>query len=134
MVKLLILLHRRPDFTVADFRRYVEEIHLPLVKRLPGLRRVMVNWSHPGWPAGLPGFSDGDGVAEDWFDSIEALRAALASPEGQAVAADGPKHLDVSRTRLLVAEEQEIVLSDGAMGAAMSAGAGVEMSAGKSWE
>ena len=128
MVKLLILLHRRPDFTVADFRRYVEEIHLPLVKRLPGLRRVVVNWSHPGWPAGLPGFSDGDGVAEDWFDSIEALRAALASPEGQAVAADGPKHLDMSRTRLLVAEEQEIALPYDAVTV------GVEMGAGKSWE
>ena len=128
MVKLLILLYRRPDFTLADFRRYVEETHLPLVKRLPGLRRVVVNWSHPGWSAGLPGFSDGDGVAEDWFDSLEALQAALASPEGQAVAADGPKHLDMSRTKLLVAEEQEIALPGDAVGA------GAEMGAGKSWE
>jgi uncharacterized protein (TIGR02118 family) len=132
VVKLLILLHRRPDFTVPEFRRYVEETHLPLVMRMPGLRRVAVNWSHPEWPAGIPGFSDGDGVAEDWFDSIEALRAALASPEGQAVAADGPKHLDMSRTKLLVAEEQEIALPDGAVGA--GAGAEMGMGTGKSWE
>ena len=117
MVKLLIVLYRRPDFDAERFRRYVEESHLPLVVRLPGLRRMMVNWAHPGWPAGLPGFSDCDGIAEDWFDSVEALQAALASPQGQAVAADGPNHLDLSRTRLLVAEEQEVAVPGGAVGA-----------------
>jgi uncharacterized protein (TIGR02118 family) len=126
VVKLLIVLYRRPDFDAERFRRYVEEIHLPLVGRLPGLRRVMVNWAHPGWPAGLPGFSDCDGIAEDWFDSVEALQAALASPRGQAVAADGPNHLDLTRTRLLVAEEQEVAVPGGAGGAGGAVGAAAE--------
>src|ERR671932_318858 len=86
MLKLMLLLHRRPDLTPEEFRRYWHDQHQALLRRLPGLRRLVLNDPLPtadGAPAAC------DGIAEDWFDSPEALQAALASPEGQTVAAGG---------------------------------------------
>jgi uncharacterized protein (TIGR02118 family) len=47
-------------------------------------------------------------VAEDWFDDLAAMGAAFDSPEGQAVIADAPNFLDMSRFQLLVVEEQDV--------------------------
>jgi uncharacterized protein (TIGR02118 family) len=113
VVKLMLLLYRRPDLSPDDFRRYLRETHLPLVARLPGLRRTVVNLPLPGAPAapGAPDLPPGcDAVGEDWFDSVESLQAALDSPEGQAAGADGPNFLDMGRTVMLVMEEEEVAL------------------------
>lgn len=107
MVKVVVLLPRRSDLSREDFERYMRETHLPLVVRLPGLRRVVVNWALPD-PNGLePAY---DAVAEDWFDDAQAVGTAFASPEGKAVAEDVPNLLDMSRFVLLVAEEEEVSL------------------------
>src|SRR5215213_5963203 len=42
-----------------------------------------------------------DAVAEDWFDDLAAMGAAFASPESQAVLADAPNFLDMSRLQVL---------------------------------
>ena len=110
VVKLMLLLYRRPDLSPDDFRRYLQESHMPLVARLPGLRRTVVNLPLAGAP-GAPELPPGcDAVGEDWFDSVESLQAALASPEGQAAGADAPNFLDVDRTEMLVMEEEEVPL------------------------
>jgi uncharacterized protein (TIGR02118 family) len=88
-----------------------------MVARLPGLRRLVVNWVLPD-PNGPP--PSYDAVAEDWFDDAAAMGAAFASPEGQAVVADGPNYLDLSRFALLVVEEGNVPLPTGS--AASSAG------------
>jgi hypothetical protein len=41
------------------------------------------------------------------------MGAAFASPDGQAVLADAPNFLDMSRLQLLVVEEEEIPLAPG---------------------
>ena len=68
-----------PDF----FERHYREIHVPLVKKLPGMRRY--TFSRDAAPV------RGDlhyRVAEVDFDDLTALRQAFASPEGLAAAAD----------------------------------------------
>jgi uncharacterized protein (TIGR02118 family) len=110
VVKLVLLLYRRPDLSPDDFRRHLRESHLPLVARLPGLRRTVVNLPLPGAPAASDLPPGCDAVGEDWFDNVESLQAALASPEGQAAGADGPNFLDVGRTEMLVMEEEEVAL------------------------
>ena len=94
MVKVIVLLPRRPDMSPEAFGQHLRETHLPLVTKLPGLRRLVVNWVLPD-PNGSP--LAHDAVSEDWFDDAAAMGAALASPEGQAVAADVPNFLDPSR-------------------------------------
>ena len=106
MVKVIVLLPRRVDRGQEEFRRYLDGKHLPLVRRLPGLQRLVINYVMPAPDGTAPAY---DAVAEDWFDSPEAMQAALASPEGQAVYADTPNFADVGRLALLVVQESTIV-------------------------
>ena len=86
------------------------EQHLPLVTTLPGLRRLVINHVLPD-PNGPP--PPYNGVAEDWFDDLAAMGAAFESPEGQAVLADAPNFLDMSRLQVLAVEEEDIPLATG---------------------
>jgi uncharacterized protein (TIGR02118 family) len=114
-MKVIVLLPRRADMSPEAFKQHLRETHLPLVTKLPGLRRLVLNWVLPDPNQPPPAY---DAVAEDWFDDGAAMGAALATPEGQAVAADMPNFLDPSRVALLVVEERV---------AAMVAGVGVQV-------
>jgi uncharacterized protein (TIGR02118 family) len=117
MVKVIVLLPRRADMSPEAFKQHMRETHLPLVTKLPGLRRSVLNWVLPDPNGPPPAY---DAVAEDWFDDPAAMGAALASLEGQAVAADMPNFLDPSRSAFLVVEEEDVPLPTGS--AASSAG------------
>ena len=108
MVKVVLLLHRRADMSIDEFRRYWHERHRPLVERLPGLRRLVLNDVLPSLDEAEPAC---DGIAEDWFDSVESMQAAFASPEAQAVSADVVNFLDLSRFQMLMVTEQEVPLA-----------------------
>ena len=105
MVKLMVVLHRRDGLSPDEFRHYWREHHAPLLRQLPGLTRLVFNYAQPD-AAGAPPACDG--ISEDWFESVEALGAAFASPAGQAVAADAPNFLDLGRVQMLVVEEEEM--------------------------
>ena len=108
MVKIVLLLHRRADLSVDEFRQYWHETHRPLLERLPGLRRLVLNDVLPG-PDGAPATCDG--IAEDWFDSVEAMQTAFASPEAQAVTDDVANFLDLTRFQMLMVAEHEVPLA-----------------------
>ena len=61
-MKVIVLLPRRADMSQEAFGQHLRETHLPLVTKLPGLRRLVVNWVLPD-PNGSP--SVYDAVAED---------------------------------------------------------------------
>lgn len=109
MIKIMLLLHRRPDLSAEEFRAYWHGQHRALLERLPGLRRLVLNDVLPG-PDGAPGPCDG--ISEDWFESAAAMQAAFASPEGQAVAADTPNFLDPSRIQIVFVSEEEVPLRE----------------------
>ena len=110
MIKVVVLLPRRDDLSPEEFARYAREHHLPLVAKLPGLRRLVINHVLPDPNGPPPAY---DAVAEDWFDDQAAMGAAFASPEGQAVIADAPNFLDMTRLQLLTVEEEDIALPTG---------------------
>jgi uncharacterized protein (TIGR02118 family) len=75
--------------TPADpeaFDRHYREIHIPLGRRLPGLRRYAVSRDVAA-VRGAPYYL----VAELDWDTMDELRAAFASPEGRATAADAAR-------------------------------------------
>ena len=111
MVKVVVLLTRREDISREAFARYWRERHLPLVAKLPGMRRLVANYVLPDPDSSPPPC---DGVAEDWFDDLTAMGAAFESSEGQAVFADAATFLDMTRLQILVVEEEEVPLSVGA--------------------
>lgn len=105
MVKAVILISRQEGTSPEQFRQHFDEQHQPLVAKLPGLRKLVVNHVLPDPNGPPPAY---DAVAEDWFDDPAAMAAAFASPEGQAVLADAQNFLDLSRLQLLVVNEEEI--------------------------
>ena len=82
MVKLVALYKKPAD--VAAFEKHYREIHTPLARKLPGLKRLEV--SHfTGAPGGEAKFHM---MAELAFDTKDAILAALDSPEGKAAGKD----------------------------------------------
>lgn len=80
----LYAIYQQPDDTAA-FDRYYFDKHLPLAKTIPGLRSYEVT---RGDVMGMAGKHSVYLVATLEFDSLDAIGAAMASPQGQATAAD----------------------------------------------
>lgn len=101
MLKFMVVLYRRPDFTREQFRDHLEHVHSPLARNLPGLRRYKQNHAAPD-PRRKPGW---DAIVELYFDNREAMEAAWASPQGADSDADLPAFADLARTTWSVVEE-----------------------------
>ena len=106
MIKLVYCITRRPGMTLEDFSRYWRELHGPIGRRIPGLRRLVQSHRVPDSADMAP--ADFDGMAELWFDDLAALEAARRSPEWQASSADEANFIDGNLTAIFVTEEQEI--------------------------
>lgn len=102
MAKLLAL-YRTPDDAQA-FEDYYFGTHVPIAKRVPGLRSYEV--SHGGI-ASPQAASPYHLVAILGFDSLADIGTALASPEGQATAAD-LGNFATAGVDLLVFETREV--------------------------
>ena len=89
-VKRIGLVKRRKDLSYEEFKKHWLTVHAELCKKLPNMRRYSVNLVSPEQieSFGYEGFS------ELWFDSAEALKAALESPEGKTLLADLPNFVD----------------------------------------
>ena len=82
MVKFVALYKKPAD--VEAFEKHYNEIHAPLARKIPGLKRLEV--SHmTGSPAGEPKFHM---MAELYFDDKDAMFAGMSSDEGKAAAKD----------------------------------------------
>ncbi len=86
MIRLLVLYGHPED--PAAFDKYYREIHVPLAKRMQGLKKWTIG-KVEGTPDGSPPAYYF--VADLYADSREALEAILETPEGQAAVEDVPK-------------------------------------------
>ena len=86
--------------TPADpqaFDRHYREVHLPLLRQLPGLRRYTISRGIaplPGEPLYL--------IAELEWGTMDELRAAFASPGGRATAADAARLQELAPVRRMI--------------------------------
>ena len=109
MIKRVSLLTRKDDMSREQFTRHWLEIHAPLARPVPGLRRYVQ--SHileefrradiPTSPVQV------DGIAELWFDDRASMERALASPEMAALHADGALFIGSNKT--FVVDEKVII-------------------------
>src|SRR3954467_13450056 len=83
MAKVLVL-YKKPKSAEA-FDTYYAATHIPLAKKIPGLKKYDISAGGVGTPAGP---SDIHLVAPLQFDSLAALQAGMGAPEGQAAGAD----------------------------------------------
>jgi uncharacterized protein (TIGR02118 family) len=95
MAQVLVLYNTPAE--PAAFDRYYHEKHIPLARKIPGLRAYLISTSPVQAIAGSAPYL----VAILNFDSMADLSAALASPEGQAAAADLPNFASGGATLLI---------------------------------
>jgi uncharacterized protein (TIGR02118 family) len=80
----LMVMYKIPKDAVA-FEKHYFETHVPVAKRIPGLRKYEVSRGLVATPVGPSAYHL---IAALHFDDMPAIQRALTSPEGQAAAAD----------------------------------------------
>jgi len=85
MVRLLVLYGHPKD--PAAFDKYYREVHVPIARKIKGLKRWTIGKVQGAPDGGPPPFYF---IADLFAESREALEEILASPEGQAAVQDVP--------------------------------------------
>jgi uncharacterized protein (TIGR02118 family) len=80
----LLVMYKTPHDAAAFDMHYAEK-HIPLAKKIPGVRKYQVSKGPVATPAGPSPYHL---VATMQFDDIAAIQQAFASAEGQAAVAD----------------------------------------------
>lgn len=80
----LVVMYKTPKDATAFDKHYVDK-HVPLAKKIPGVRKYEISQGPVGTPAGPSSYHL---VAILHFDDMAAIQKAFASPEGQAAVAD----------------------------------------------
>jgi len=105
MIKLVYCITRGADLSPDEFYKYFRDIHGPIGAAIPGVKRL-VQSQRLEIPGDRPG--DFDGMAELWFDTIEALLRARQSEEWRRSTADEENFIDHSKVAYFVTEEREV--------------------------
>jgi uncharacterized protein (TIGR02118 family) len=102
MPKLIVLYPPPADVAAFESRYNLE--HAPMVvQKVPGLKKFLAA-QVLGTPAGAAPYQR---VAELYFDSIESLQAAMASPGGQATVAHAMEISTGGPPVVLIAEDDK---------------------------
>ena len=83
----LVVMYKKPK-NVDAFDKYYFEKHLPIAKKIPGLKKYEVSQGPVLTPAGPSGLHL---IATLHFDDLAAIQRAFSSAEGRAAAADVQK-------------------------------------------
>lgn len=97
MTARFLAMYETPTDVDAFDRHYVE-VHVPLGRQLPGLRRYTVSRDVAAVRGGPPYHL----VAQLEWDTIDDLRAAFASPKGRATADDAAYLGELAHVRSMV--------------------------------
>jgi uncharacterized protein (TIGR02118 family) len=121
VIKLTFAVRRRTDIDPAEFHSYWRDQHGPLVRSLRpalGIRRYVQTHRletplNDVLRASRSALEPFDGVAELWWDDLDALVAATSSPDGSAAARtlleDEARFIDLEHSALWLGEEIAII-------------------------
>ena len=106
MLHVLYFITRKPSLSDAEFHRYWREVHGPIAKKIPQLRRYIQSHRIPFAGAN----SSYDGAAEAWVDEEAALAALRQSPEYlNGALVDEHNFIDMTRVEWLVTKDHVII-------------------------
>lgn len=126
MIRITFCLTKQDHLSLAEFQDYWLNTHAPLVKSVSEHLRIKKyvqlhtrEWEeNDGARASRAGSLEAapaiyDGVAELWWESLEDLRAAVSTEEGQKAGVtllkDEAKFIDFARSPLWYGEEHHII-------------------------
>ncbi len=108
MIKVMMLVKRKPGISKEEFYNYWQNVHGPLVaKSIPALRKYVQNH----FVETPEQEYEGDGIIETWYDSIEDWQQPKdikKNQETDALMADWAKIADMSPPKIWVVEEHVI--------------------------
>ncbi len=102
MLKQITFFRKRPDLDEQAFLEHWRTRHADVVCELPGLRRYVQN------AATMPGAAL-DGIAEVWFDDIEAMRANAGHPALDRIRDDERNFIDIDSMASIIAEPETVI-------------------------
>ena len=97
----MIVLYKSPK-DPATFDHHYATTHIPLAKKIPGLRKYEVSRGPIMTPFGPSAYHL---VATLHFDDIQAMQSSFASPEGRAAGADAQSIADLE---ILLFDDHEV--------------------------
>jgi uncharacterized protein (TIGR02118 family) len=101
----MVVIYRTPK-DVEAFDRHYFGVHIPLAKKLPGLRKYEISY---GPVEVLAGSDDVYLIGTLYFDDLAAIKKAFASPEGQAARADRQAYApDDSGVQMFIFDDREV--------------------------
>jgi len=101
----MVVIYKTPA-DVKAFEKHYFETHIPLAKKMPGLRKYEVS---RGPITVLAGPTDVHMIGTVYFDDVDAMKKGFASPEGQATAADRRNYApDESGVQMFVFDDKEV--------------------------
>jgi uncharacterized protein (TIGR02118 family) len=101
----MVVIYRTPK-DVAAFDKHYFETHVPLAKKLPGLRKYEVSQGPIATPAAAADFHL---AVTLHFDDMTAIQNAFTSEEGRAAAADRRRFApDDNQLIMLLFDSREI--------------------------
>jgi uncharacterized protein (TIGR02118 family) len=101
----MVVIYKQPADAEA-FERHYFETHIPLAKKIPGLRKYEVS---RGPITVLAGPQDVYLVGTLHFDHLEGMKKGFASPEGKAAGADRRLYApDESGVQIFIFDSMEV--------------------------
>ncbi len=101
MTARFLALYKTPADPEA-FERHYRQVHIPLLRQLPRLRRYTVSRDVTALH-GAPYYL----ITELEWDTMDELRAAFASPGGRATAADAARLQELAPVRRMIFTAEE---------------------------
>ena len=108
MIKVMVMIKRKPGISHEEFCKHYEEVHAPLaLKLLPTIKKYVRNYVVilPGMEE--PGF---DCITEFWYDDMEGTQASidtLNSDAGKVIQDDEATFMDKDKQVVLLVDERE---------------------------
>lgn len=93
--RIVILGRRDEELSHNECIEHLEQEHIPLVKQLPGLQRLMTS---------IP--LDPDEMAQLWFETADDLDAAVESDEWRRVLDDAENFVNVEETVVITVTDK----------------------------
>jgi uncharacterized protein (TIGR02118 family) len=122
MIKMMVLLKRKPGITREEFQHHWRTTHARLVQSLPELTRHMTRYVQNHIISGdseaakiLGGLSapdstfDFDGIFEGWYESVDDLKKMTMSKRfDEIIRPDELKFLDHSKSIMYLVDENPV--------------------------
>src|SRR5438445_9524 len=112
MIKLICVVKRNPSLSIEEFHEHWRGPHARLISETPGVadRIVRYEQNHRA-AADYKRGGDFDGVAIQWFESMDDFVAMVADPEySELIAPDEDRFLDRDSFVWLLTEREETII------------------------